>query len=125
MKHYLYRRGDGNDGNFPRCMIALTDDQNPYAALAALVAGDFIIGHSTRRHVMANIETEGEPDYGILATVYEGPQGEQSFGAAWLTAELEPMSADDVESSRHSGPYSLREYLDDAAWRFYRRNQGV
>lgn len=122
MHTYLYRRGDGNDGNFPQFLVTLSDEQNPYAALAALVVSDFKIGHATRRYVIKHIETDGEPDYGISAWVHEGPKGEQAFGAAWITAELQPVGADDAE--HYSGRYSthtLREALDSAAWRFYRR----
>jgi hypothetical protein len=93
---------------------------SPGAALAALVANDYKPGCHTRRFIMANIETDGGADYGIGAAVYEGPKGEQAFGAAWITAELEPMSAGDVESSRLSQSL-LREALDAAAWRYFRR----
>jgi hypothetical protein len=118
---YLYRRGDGNEGNFPRNWVRLAEGQCPYAALVALVANDYRAGCYTRRFIMANLETDGEPDYGIGATVHEGPQGEQAFGAAWLTAELEPYT--DEEFARSPGLFalSLRDSLDRAAWRFYRR----
>jgi hypothetical protein len=123
MSFYLYRRGDGNEGNFPRAMIELKTEECPYAALRALVANDYIPGRRVRLHIMRNIETDGEPEHGILATVHEGPEGEQAFGAAWLTAELEPLTPEDV--SHYEGQRftlrSLRDSVDRAAWRFFRK----
>jgi hypothetical protein len=52
-----------------------------------------------RRHIVRNIEVDGEAEYGIHATVHEGPRGETAFGAAWLTAELQPADDDDDDAS--------------------------
>lgn len=120
MRTYLFRRGDGNEGNFPRYVVDLADDQCPYSALRALVANEFIAGGRMRRFVLTNIETDGESEYGLRATVYEGPEGEQAFGAAWITAELETLT--DAEALHYSGRlsrYTLRDALDSAAWRQY------
>lgn len=117
---FLYRRGDGNDGNFPRALIELKATDNPYAALAALVANDYIAGRRVRRHIVRSIEVDGETDHGIHAVVYEGPEGEQAFGAAWLTAELQPISATDLEHESET-PRPLRAMLDSGALRLYRR----
>jgi hypothetical protein len=121
MPLYLYRRGDGNEGNFPRSMIELKPEECPYAALRALVANDYIPGRRVRLYIMRTIETEGEPEHGISATVYEGPDGEQAFGAAWLTAELEPYTREEFERSPYIFPQSLREALDRAAWHWFRK----
>ena len=75
VKTYLYRRGDGNEGNFPRSIVDLDDNESPYAALRALVVNDYIAGKRVRRHIIRTIEIDGEADYGVLATVYEGPSG--------------------------------------------------
>ena len=120
-KIYLYRKGDGNEGNYPRGFIRLSDNECPYAALAALVANDYRVGHYVRRFIIKHIETDGEPDYGIRATVYEGPEGEQAFGAAWITAELEPYTPEEFARSPGLFAQSLRDSLDRAAWRFYRK----
>lgn len=120
---YLYRRGDGNEGNYPRYLITLADSDNAYAALPALLANDYIAGKRVRRHIIANTEIDGEPEFGLSATVYEGPEGEQAFGAAWLTAELQPLSSDDEAYYRDSSMHawdSLKAVLDSAAWRQYR-----
>lgn len=121
---YLLRSGDGNDGNYPRYMVALRADECPYAALHALIISTYCVGSRTRRHVIKHLETDGSPDYGINAWVHEGPDGEQSFGAAWLTAELNPLDADEIayyEARGHRKDWTLREMLDKAAWRLYRR----
>ena len=117
-RKYCYRLGDGNEGNYPRFLITLQENECPYAAIAALVANRYIVGSKTRRHIVANVQTDGEPEYGISGTVYEGPKGEQAFGAAWITAELEPVADSDYPSLQE---YGLREFLDLAAWRQYLR----
>jgi hypothetical protein len=115
MSKYLFRKGDGNEGNFPRFVVELGERDCPYAALKALVVNQYIGGRSVRRHVARNIEVDGEAEYGIHATVYEGPHGEQAFGAAWLTAELQPADDDDDHEC-----YAIRKLLDPAALRLYR-----
>jgi hypothetical protein len=116
MSKYLFRMGDGNEGNFPRFVVELGKRDCPYSALKALVANAYIAGRSVRRHIVANIEVDGEAEYGIHATVHEGPRGETAFGAAWLTAELQPADgdADDCEC------YEIRKLLDRSALRLYR-----
>lgn len=121
MTLYLYRRGDGNEGNFPRFCVNIADDQCPFAALAALVANERIPGSRTRRHIMREIQTEGEREHGINAWVYEGPDGEEVFGAAWLTAELEPYTEEEYARSPFLFAQPLRDVLDSAAWRYYRK----
>lgn len=93
MKTYLYRLGDGNEGNFPRHLINISDTQCPFKVLVALVLNRYNLG-PTRDYIASEIETEGEPAYGVSAFVLEGPEGEQAFGAAWITAELEPADFD-------------------------------
>jgi hypothetical protein len=118
---YLFRQGDGNEGNYPSGFVRLTDTDSPYAALHALVANMYKPGCYIRRFVMRETQIDGEAEFEVLATVYEGPEGEQAFGAAWLTAELEPYTAEEYESSRYGKAQSLRETLDPAAYRFYRK----
>lgn len=93
MTTYLYRRGDGNDGNFPRHTVRLTESDCPFAVLRALVLNEFNLG-PTRDHIASALCVEGEAGFGLQAWVHEGPEGEQAFGAAWLTAELEPVDDD-------------------------------
>ena len=97
MKNYLYRHGDGNEGNFPRYVVTLADNECPYRALESLVLNMYHPG-PVRDYIKANLQTEGEADYGVSTAVYEGPEGEMAFDAAWMTAELEP--ADDSDMKR-------------------------
>ena len=111
---YAYKRGDGNEGNFFRQNVTLSESDCPYSALRALVPNDYITGSRMRRHIIRDIEIDGDAEYGIHAMVYQGPEGEMSFGSAYLTAELAPDSGYDVDA------YPLRDLLDAAAWRQYR-----
>lgn len=117
MSKWLFRSGDGNEGNFPRYIVELGAKDCPYAALRVLVANMYIAGRAARRHIIATVEVDGEAEYGIHATVSEGPRGQHAFGAAWLTAELQP-----VEDDEDAGLlcYELRKLLDGAALRQYR-----
>lgn len=123
MTAYLYRRGDGNEGNFIRALVEIAPGEDPYAALKALLANDYIAGKRVRRHIIKHVQIDGEADYGIHATVYEGPEGEQSFGAAWLTAELQTLSPEDAAHYRDSTLLqgTLTTLLDNAAKRLYRK----
>jgi hypothetical protein len=123
MAFFLFRKGDGNEGNFVRFIVELSDKDCPYRALEAMLANEYIAGKRVRRLIIQNVQVDGEPEYGLSACVHEGPEGEQAFGAAWLTAELQPLNAQDLEYERNqwSRPvYPLREVLDNAALRQYR-----
>lgn len=118
-RFYQYRRGDGNDGNWPRELIEIEQGEDLGAALKALVVNDFIAGSSRRRWIAAHLEIEGEENH-PTATIYEGPKGVTAFGAAWMTAELEPLSLADAQHlmiKRSVGPKLLRTYLDKGALR--------
>ena len=122
MATFLYRRGNGNEGNFPRFLVDLKDGDSPYAALKALVANDYIAGKRARRHIVRNVEIDGEPEFSIHATVYDGPDGETEFGAAYLTAELQPVTAEDLAHYEDNGTsrYPVRRVLDNAALKLFR-----
>lgn len=114
---FLYRLGDGNEGNYPRFYVRVQNDVCPYRYLAACVANRYIAGTRTRRYIVANLQTDGEPEYGIGATVYEGPKGEQAFGAAWITAEFEPVEYAEVDRVNLPKFYDPRDHLDRSALR--------
>lgn len=120
---YLYRRGNGNEGDYPRFIVVLNDDDCPYAALAALVENDYIVRHKARRHVQTCIATDGDPEHGISAVVYDPPEG-GAYDHAWLTAQLEPLRDGDLQHYRDQGmsEYRLREILDGVALRRFRRD---
>lgn len=107
MKTFLFRAGDGNEGNFPRHTINLTDSDCPYAALRALVLNMYQAG-PFRDHLAQELQTDGEVEHGVYATLHEGPDGETAFEAAYITAELEPADLD-------LGAPILGELLDPAA----------
>jgi hypothetical protein len=118
---YIFSRGNGNEGNSPRFIVKLKASDNPWAALEALVTNEYIARGRIRRHIAANIKSEGEKQFIIRATVYEGPNGEQDFGSAWLTASLEPIHSDlDYQESKYN-TYDLRKVLDSSALRLYRK----
>lgn len=121
--YFLFRRGDGNEGCFPRFIVRLTDKQNAYAALPALLANEYIARCRVRRHIIAQTVIDGDVEYGLDATVYEGPEGETAFGAAWVCAQLEPLTAEDLAfwKDRATSEMSLRQALDPAAYRLYLR----
>ena len=106
---YLYRRGNGNEGNYPRFIVKLGEKDDPYAALAALVVNDYIARGRVRKHIAENIEIDGEPEHGLLATVLAGPDAEMEFEHAWLTAELEPVTG---EQENALSSYPLRALLE-------------
>lgn len=121
---YLYRSGDGNEGNYPRHLVTLAPNECPFSALRALVVNGYIPGSRTRRHIMRSIGVDGEPAYGVYACVHEGPNEETAYGAAWLTAELEPLSAADLAHYQRQGMQHyerLRDALDRGAWAYFRK----
>lgn len=123
-KTYLYRRGNGNEGNYSRALVTLAADECPFSALRALVANDYIPGRRVRLHIMRSIVVDGDAEHGISAAVYEGPKGETEFGDAWITAELEPCTSQDVrfyegQCLRHYK--TLRAALDRGAWAYFKK----
>lgn len=114
---FLYREGDGNEGNFPRYYVRVPADVCPFRYLSACVANRYTAGSKTRRYIVKNTQTDGEAEYGVLATVYEGPKGETAYDSAWITAEFEP--ADFADTGRGNLPVfeNPRDHLDRAALR--------
>lgn len=119
MKTFLFRAGDGNEGNFRRGTVNLIESDCPYAALRALVLNMYQAG-PFRDHIAAEIETDGEVEYGVLATALEGPNGETAFGAAYITAELVPEEEHDPDAPI-LGELLDHEACDDYAAQLRRR----
>ncbi len=121
MPAYLYRRGNGNEGNFIRSIVTLADGECPFAALRALIVNDYIPGKSRRRWIASNLEIDGD-EINTHAVIYEGPHGETDFGAAWLTAELQQLDEKDAAYYRDTNLQcwdTLRGALDRGAWKLY------
>lgn len=117
MRTYLYRRGDGNDGNHARMVVDLADGDCPFAALRALVINDYISGRYRRRFIARNLEIDGEAE-NVLGIVYIGPCGDTAYGAAWLTASLDLLDEADAEYYREdAGLYrgGIKTVLDRGA----------
>lgn len=112
MKTYMYRSGDGNDGNFKRHLVNLLDNDCALAAVKALLVNEYKTGAPARAHIQAEVQSEGEDEYGTSAWVHEGPEGECAFGAAWRTAELEPADLDESAGT-------LADMLDAEAMAYY------
>lgn len=125
MPIFLFRKGDGNDGNYPRALVDIPDRDSLWSALRALTANLYVTRSRTRRHIIRSFEMDwtGDADSGVHGAVYEGPDGEMAFGAAWLTAELQPVEPDDLDymTERHGAPLPLRSILDRAALATFRK----
>jgi len=120
MQHFEFKLGNGNDGDSFRGVISMNDNDSPYEAIVALVANRYIAGAATRRHIIKQAHVDGEAEFSVNLTVYEGRSGETHFGAAWLTASLSPIhcNVDEYESHEVS---TLRSTLDNAAMSLYRK----
>ena len=125
MRYYEYRLGNGNDGCYPRAIIELEDNENPYAAIKAFVVNRYIVGSKTRKYISKNIEIDGEKEYTIYATVYEGPKGETEIGAAWLCAEMRHIPEDDMDDYAEYERWTLSETLDRGAMMIYKREAKI
>lgn len=119
MALYLYRRGDGNEGNFPRRVVDIPDDVCLASALRALVVNDFIPGRSRRRFIAKHLEADSHGrEYGATAEIYQGPRGVTAYDACWLTAELQPITPQEGMASYYlQEPVPLMEALDKGARR--------
>jgi hypothetical protein len=89
---YGLSRGNGNDGvshNFPDYFVYTA---HPFD----LAEHDCIQQLRDEAWAAENVEVEGEADYTITATLYEGPDGETAFGAAWFIVEVFPADDEDI-----------------------------
>ena len=87
---YGVSSGNGNDGvshTFPDYYVRTSD---PWRLAELACVTSFKAGKS-REWAKENVEVDGEPDYTLSATIYEGPDGETEFGAAWLIYEVFPV----------------------------------
>lgn len=128
---YLYRSGNGNDGDFAHHIIALDQSESPFAAIKALLANEYQTRTATRRHVMRHAESDGDSEYGVHVVVYEDREGVGSYnGGAWRTGTLEPLTDHDAEYYSDHGtryamdsegtPWTLRALLDKPAYRWFK-----
>lgn len=82
--------GNGNDGVSQLHPDYYVRTADPYAtARLALILS--YSGGSWRDHAAAECVTDGESDYTVYATLYEGPDGETQYGAAERCVEVFPV----------------------------------
>jgi len=76
--------GNGNDGvsqSYPNFLV-YTD--MPYTLARAAIVSQW----KDKVWANNNVDIDGEEDYTIYATIYEGSNGETEFGAAYMIAEI-------------------------------------
>lgn len=94
---YGVSSGNGNDGvsqQYPDYYVRAAD---PYR-LAELAMVDKFNDGPDMVWASEEVTVDGERDYTITATIYEGPDGETEFGAAWQIVEVFPADMEDRES---------------------------
>lgn len=102
--------GNGNDGvshHYPDYYVRTAD---PYR-LAELAMVDRFKAGEGMVWARGAVDVDGERDYTISATIYEGPEGETEFGAAWLIIEVFPVDLDDVKTWQ-ADPYKRTSCYD-------------
>jgi hypothetical protein len=100
---YGVSSGNGNDGVsqlYPDYYVRTAD---PYR-LAELAMVDTFRDGPDMVWAREAVDVDGERDYTISATIYEGPDGETEFGAAWLIVEVFPADPDDL-AAWQADPY--------------------
>lgn len=84
---YGVSSGDGNDGvshSFPGYYVRTSD---PWLLARAAIISEF----NDRQFAADTVDVDGEAEYTISATLYEGPDGETAYGAAWFIVEVFPV----------------------------------
>ena len=100
---YGVSSGNGNDGvshHYPDYYVRTAD---PYR-LAELAMVDTFKAGEGMAWAREAVGVDGERDYTISATIYEGPDGETEFGAAWLIIEVFPVESDSNGPLHSNGP---------------------
>lgn len=120
-REFVLYTGNGNDGEMPRDIITFDDEYEDcvWAFMDVIIANGFIPGHKARSHAYQNTVVDGEEEYSIHATLYEGYRKETEMGAAYKTARLEPKPDNDWYDDLNK--YSVAEYLDRYTYKRYRQ----
>lgn len=98
---YAVSRGNGNDG-----VSHIFPDYFVYTAHPFDLAEHDCIQQwkpKWREWAAEAVEVDGEADYTIRATIYEGPNGETQFGAAELIVEVFPVDQPDDDRPTYDG----------------------
>lgn len=100
---YGVSTGNGNDGVsqlYPSYAV-LTDD--PWTLARGAMIASFQPCSAWRRLAINDAYVDGDADYAVSATLFQGPNGETEFGAAPAIVEVFPMDADAVVAERRCG----------------------
>ena len=119
-REFVLFTGNGNEGEWPRDIIAMDEDDCPYAFMSVVIANMFIPGHKARSHAYKNTVVDGEEEFSIYSTLHEGYRRETEMGAAYKTARLEPKTNDWYDDLNK---HSIAEYLDSFTYSRYQRNK--
>ena len=106
---YGVSSGNGNDGvshMYPDYYVRTCE---PFALARAAAIAEW--KPKFYRWAADSVDVDGEAEYVISATFYEGPNGETEFGAAELIVEVFPVDAVDAESGRRMAYDNLDEAL--------------
>ena len=120
-REFVLFTGDGNQGEMPRDIIVMDENDCPYAFMDVIIANGFIPGHKARSHAYQNTVVDGEEEYSIHSTLYEGYRKETEMGAAYKTARIEPKPENDWYDDLHK--HTIAEYLDRYAYSRYQKNK--
>ena len=95
---YSVSIGDGNDGVSRIVPDYYVKTNNPFhLAVAGLLAN---FNFATADRLADAVETTGEPDFGVSATLYEWPDGETEFDAAYMICEVYQVEEYDALSDK-------------------------
>ena len=115
-RKFIYAYGNGNDGERHSYMIALNDNDCPWALAEVMIPNRFIPGRKERSFAYKNVMVDGDEDHGIYATLHEGMRGETEMGAAYMTATLTLRQNDWYDDLQE---VSVKDFLDSYTYRRY------
>lgn len=119
--NYELRIGNGNDGNYFNSIIAMDENDSPFAFMDVVIANIFVPGHRARSHAYKHTMVDGEADYTIYATLSEGYRGETNMGAAYRTASLRKMEESELGEYSDHDFSTPKEHLDKYAMIRYKK----
>lgn len=101
-KWYGVSYGNGNDGvshSYPNYMV-YTDD--PWTLARAAMVSQW----KDKVWTNENVDLDHNGDEMVSATIYEGPEGETEFGAAYMIAEVFPVNVTEHNCPQYDNLYT-------------------
>lgn len=114
MEKYLLRIGNGNDGEYPNCIIEIGENDSVFDFAKCAMANFFVVGHKARSHAYKETVVGGD-DETIFATLHESFRGETEMGAAYKTMRLEKMDSHMLDWYSDLNMCEIKDYLDRGA----------